>query len=120
MINKCVIEEWKTLNKGWLAEFTYHEEETDNQYEGWGVNTKASCVWIESDPYEPTIHGESLGLSIGIHKRVGITKGKNRYNIEDYFKDWKAPTDLEKQMYNILTNYSIPWSNKNPFRFIED
>lgn len=37
-----------------------------------------------------------------------------------HFRDWKQPTQQEKDMYEMLTGVKIMWSEEHPFKTLED
>lgn len=40
-------------------------------------------------------------------------------SLEIYFKDWKAPTEKEKLLFEMLHGVVIPWSEEHPLLFPE-
>lgn len=65
-----------------------------------------------------SIHHEDLGWiesreEYNKEREVGIT-------LEDYFSNWRCPTNTEKEMFKMLFGVELFWSEDNPFEWPEE
>lgn len=118
------IDKWKELNKEWLCKM-FHKEETVQSYETWALceivdneHPGISSVWHSCHNYTICI---DLGGSVD--EDFGYDLGSGEVLCSQFirhFRDWKRPTQQEKDMYEMLTGVKIMWSEEHPFRTLED
>ena len=63
------------------------------------------ATWDKGKPFYVFTKEQKNSIEIG-----GVT-------FEDYFTDWRSPTEKEKQMFAMLTGVELFWSETNPFRW---
>lgn len=112
------LDKFVELNKSWLDKFEY------NDYQKGGGNEPA---WWNGEPYYSGRKGVEVLLQIkdgyiwvdsGISGDSSVQfdriDGLSCY-VEQYFNDWKSPTEDELNYFSMVKGYELPWSSECPF-----
>lgn len=113
------IDRFVELNKGWLDKFNYNSyADLPTNPSWWNGNVS----WFNPEGIDFTFehslyfsfinwdnkNGDSLILEFDTDE---FTENK----LENYFINWKQPTQEEKDYFEMIEGFKIPWSEEHPF-----